>query len=138
MRHTEYCRIAVYGERIPYTAFLLLKKGVSEVLTEYREERDRTVIELRGEIDHHAAREAMLEIGRVINDLMPINLELDFSKVGFMDSSGIAVVVTTMRRLKEYGGRLRIVNMPAQAYKVISATGLEKLIEIKCTNEVKR
>lgn len=117
---------------------MLLKKGVSEVLTEYREERDRTVIELRGEIDHHAAREAMLEIGRVINDLMPINLELDFSRVGFMDSSGIAVVVTTMRRLKEYGGRLRIVNMPAQAYKVISATGLEKLIEIKCTNEVKR
>ncbi len=108
------------------------------MLTEYREERDRTVIELQGEIDHHAAREAMLEIGRVINDLMPINLELDFSKVGFMDSSGIAVVVTTMRRLKEYGGRLSIVNMPAQAYKVISATGLEKLIEIKCTNEVKR
>ena len=90
------------------------------------------------EVDHFNSEKIRREADRILQSRNIRRIIFDFSRTQFMDSSGIAVVVTTMRRLKEYGGRLSIVNMPAQAYKVISATGLEKLIEIKCTNEVKR
>jgi len=91
------------------------------------------VIALAGEIDHHGAKNAMLEIGGIINDNMPMQLELDFGGVSFMDSSGLAIIVTAYRRLREYGGRLTLTHVPDQAYRVISATGLQQLLEVQTT-----
>ena len=96
-------------------------------LTSYVQDRQLTIA-LRGEIDHHAAREAMLEIGRVINDLMPINLELDFSKVGFMDSSGIAVVLRAFQACQAAGGHFCVRGAQKQARRVLDAAGLYRMI----------
>ena len=46
---------------------------------------------LRGELDHHAAKEAMRKLEWELDAALPSKLTLDFSGVSFMDSSGIAV-----------------------------------------------
>ena len=57
-------------------------------------------ITLSGEIDHHEARHAMKTIGEKIDAYLPRVCVLDFRDVTFMDSSGIAIVVSGVRRMR--------------------------------------
>ena len=93
---------------------------------------DRTLtVLLKGEIDHHSARELMSTIGEKIDCYLPLQCILDFEEVRFMDSSGIAVVLHTLRRMNALGGKLVLRNIPPQPYKVLRAAGIEKLTIIK-------
>lgn len=83
---------------------------------------------IAGEVDHHAARELMARLGREIDAALPRSLELDLGGVSFMDSSGIAVVLRTYKRMKELGGAVTLRTVPPQAAKVLRAAGVDKLI----------
>ena len=99
-------------------------------LTSYVQERQLTVA-LEGEIDHHCARKMMDAISGKIDLYLPLRCILDFRDVSFMDSSGIAVVISTLRRINSIGGKLLLQNIPPQPYKVLRAAGIEKIAEIK-------
>lgn len=103
-------------------------------LTSYVQERQLTIA-LCGEIDHHCARELMKGISEKIDIYLPLRCILDFSEVRFMDSSGIAIVLHTLRHMKTLQGKLILQNIPAQPYKVLRAAGIEKITDIKeeCT-----
>ncbi len=103
-------------------------------LTSYVQDRQLTIA-LRGEIDHHSARETMKTIAEKIDVYLPLRCILDFRDVSFMDSSGIAVVISTLRRMKTLQGKLLLQNIPPQPYKVLRAAGVEKITEIReeCT-----
>jgi stage II sporulation protein AA (anti-sigma F factor antagonist) len=68
---------------------------------------------------------------RSVERALPLRLELDFSGVTFMDSSGIALVLRTARRMQELGGSMRITKVPPQALKVFHAAHLEKIVTIE-------
>ena len=87
-------------------------------------------IALSGEIDHHAARELMAQLDQAIAERLPAQLVLDLSGVTFMDSSGIAVLLRSLRQMGHTGGSLRAVNIPAQARKVLDAVGIGRLISL--------
>ena len=99
-------------------------------LTSYVQERQLTVA-LTGEIDHHTAREMMQAISEKIDLYLPLRCILDFRDVRFMDSSGIAVVLHTLRRMKLLQGRVILQNIPAHPYKVLRAAGIEKITEVR-------
>ncbi len=103
-------------------------------LTSYVQERQLTLA-LSGEIDHHCAKEMMQGISEKIDIYMPLRCILDFAEVHFMDSSGIAVVLHTLRCMRSVQGKLVLQNIPAQAYKVLRTAGIEKITDIKeeCT-----
>ena len=103
-------------------------------LTSYVQDRQLTIA-LTGEIDHHSAREIMQTVSEKIDLYMPLRCILDFRSVRFMDSSGIAVVLHTLRRMNTLQGKLILQNIPAQPYKVLRAAGIEKITDIKeeCT-----
>ena len=98
-------------------------------------ENGKLTIALTGEIDHHCAREIMETITDKVDVYMPLRCILDFRDVRFMDSSGIAVVLHTLRRMNTLQGKLILQNIPAQPYKVLKAAGIEKITDIKeeCT-----
>ena len=83
---------------------------------------------IAGEVDHHAARDLMVRLGREIDAALPQSLELDLGGVSFMDSSGIAVVLRSYKRMKELGGVMTLRTVPPQAAKVLRAAGVDKLI----------
>ena len=88
-------------------------------------------IYLRGELDHHAAKEVMARLQREMEILLPLQLTLDFEGVSFMDSSGIAVVVRAARWMKESGGTIKLSRIPVQAKKVFDAAGVSRMMEME-------
>ena len=86
---------------------------------------------LSGEIDHHAAQSLRREIDAQIDDRLPELLTLDFSGVSFMDSSGIAVVMRALKRMRAMGGSAAIKNVPPQAKKVFTAAGIFRIVPLE-------
>ena len=86
------------------------------------------LVHLEGELGHHEALEAMRGLEDVIDSYTPAGLELDFSGVTFMDSSGIAVVVQSARQMRALGGDMAVSGVSKQAMRVFSAEGIPKLV----------
>ena len=55
-------------------------------------------------------------------------LTVDLGGVTFMDSSGIAVLLRAHRHLAALDGRIRVVNIPPQAAKLLKAAGIDRLM----------
>ena len=90
----------------------------------------RLELHFAGELDHHAAKEAMEKIGQAIDLHLPQDCVMDFAGLTFMDSSGIAVVLNTHKRLTQLNGRAHVRNVPRQPMKVLAASGIYRIVEI--------
>ena len=99
------------------------------MLTSYLQDKLQTIA-LTGEIDHHSARQIIEQLGEKIDQYLPASCVLDFQGVSFMDSSGIAVVLNTRRRMAELGGTVCLQNVAQQPMKVLTAAGIEKIAKI--------
>lgn len=99
-------------------------------MTSYLQDKQLTIA-LQGEIDHHGARSILRLIADKIDQFMPMVCILDFRAVSFMDSSGIAVVIHTYRRMSELGGSLRLKQVPPQAQKVLEAAGVDRIVKLE-------
>lgn len=86
---------------------------------------------IRGELDHHRAKEIMAELEQQIDAALPKSLTLDLSGLTFTDSSGIAVLIRMSRRMAQLGGKMRITGVPGQAERVFRAAGLYKLLSFE-------
>jgi len=98
--------------------------------TSYLQDKQLTVA-LTGEIDHHCAKGYICAITAKIEAYNPQTCVLDFREVSFMDSSGIAVAINAMRCMCKIGGKLILEGLHAQPLKVLRASGIDKLIEMK-------
>ena len=83
---------------------------------------------LEGELGHREALEAMRSLEDAIDSYAPSSLELDFSGVSFMDSSGIAEVVQAARQMQAAGGSLAVSGASRQSMRVFSAAGVPRLV----------
>ena len=75
------------------------------------------LLEMKGELDHHAA--------------LPKKLVLDLAGVTFMDSSGIALILRAQQRMQLLDGSLLVRNVPQQARRVLDAAGIGRLVTIR-------
>ena len=99
-------------------------------LTSFLQDKQLTIA-LRGEIDHHSAKDIMRVVGNKIELYLPHVCVLDFREVTFMDSSGIAIVIHAIRRMRELRGVVRVENVPPQPMKVLKASGMERIVVIE-------
>lgn len=74
---------------------------------------------LAGEIDHDAAQTLRYQLDNALVTRTPRTLVLDFGGVGFMDSSGIGLILGRQRCTRALGGTLRIQHAPAQLRRVL-------------------
>ena len=96
----------------------------------YKAENRQLTITLTGELDHHAARELMESIDRLLEQVLPARTLLDLGELSFMDSSGIAVVLRAKRRMEALSGTLMVVNIPRQAARVLETAGLSRYVDL--------
>ena len=99
-------------------------------LTSYLQD-GRLTVALTGEIDHHCAKAYIETIISKIEAYAPKVCILDFRDVLFMDSSGIAVVINTLRCMTRIGGNLILDGLSEQPLKIFKMSGIEKIVEIK-------
>lgn len=82
---------------------------------------------IEGDIDHHNARDIRESIDKMIEEESPNLLELDFSKVQFMDSSGIGLIMGRYKLMHAIEGDLKVINIPENIKKLIKLAGLASL-----------
>lgn len=81
------------------------------------------VIVLRGELDPHTAP----RLERAIDDLLvdgPVDLVLDLGGLGFVDSSGLRVLIAAQQRLADAGRTLALRSPSDTVHRLLEITGL--------------
>mgnify|MGYP003481207760 CR=1 FL=1 len=86
---------------------------------------------LSGEIDHHTAKKIRDEIDNAVECNRPTTLVLDFGEVGFMDSSGIGLVMGRFKVMQEIGGSVVVQNPSIHIKKVMRLAGLDRIANIQ-------
>ncbi|MDD6771660.1 MAG: anti-sigma F factor antagonist [Inconstantimicrobium porci] len=87
------------------------------------------IVTLIGELDHHSAEEARIKIDDMIDREKINKVILDFSSVGFMDSSGIGMVLGRYKKLLVKKGELAAVNLNSSVKRVFELSGMFKVIK---------
>ncbi len=105
-----------------------------KIASEYSD--GRLTVYLAGELDHHSAKMTVSGIAESIDRYLPRDLVLDLAQLGFMDSSGIAVIVRSYKKMRDAGGRMYIENAQAQPMRVLDASGVDRLLPIAAKREV--
>ncbi len=86
---------------------------------------------ITGDIDHHTARDVREQIDAYVQEIRPSLLNLDFSQVQFMDSSGVGLIMGRYRIMQTLNGSVSVVNVPAHLKRLIKMSGLLALGVIK-------
>lgn len=91
----------------------------------------RSIVTVVGEFDAHVAS----QVQDVIDPLLqgPATVVVDLSGVPFIDSTGLGVLVTTLKRIREAGGTLDVVAAAPRVLKVFAITGLDVVIPLHST-----
>ena len=91
-------------------------------------ERNRTLTACIGcEIDHHTAKRLREAIDERLFLVRPETLVLDFSRVKFMDSSGIALILGRAECAGAVGASVQITGLSQSLTKLVRLSGIEKI-----------
>lgn len=87
-------------------------------------------VSIFGEIDHHTAAGLRGEIDGLVRKYSPLCLILDFARVDFCDSSGIAVVLGRYRLMKSLGGEVELTRLPENVSHIFEMADLKRIVKI--------
>jgi anti-sigma B factor antagonist len=80
-------------------------------------------------LSHDTGESIAVLIPPWLHDHEPLKFVLDLSKITFICSIGLTVLVVLLKRIKVAGGRLVIAGLTDQCRKVMSVTGLDRAFE---------
>jgi stage II sporulation protein AA (anti-sigma F factor antagonist) len=90
---------------------------------------DEVVLLLDGELDPHTAPILRQELDALVA-VGSTTIVLDMRALRFIDSSGLRVVISAHRELREAGGKLSLRSLSDTARRLLEITGLTDHIEI--------
>lgn len=83
-----------------------------------------------GGIDHHTARPIREQIDDAVTDRMAARLVLDLSKVDFMDSAGLGLILGRLRHVSAGGGKLILLDPGDDIMRILRLAGIDKRLAI--------
>jgi stage II sporulation protein AA (anti-sigma F factor antagonist) len=87
-------------------------------------------VALKGDLDLKTADPLRDALDKLMDRYRDRNLVLDLSEVGFVDSSGLGVILGRYRRLKEQGRAIALTGVRPQVRSVLELAGVESIINI--------
>jgi len=96
---------------------------------ELSEYKGKKIIALSGDVDMHSSPVLRDELMVLVKKKVPA-LFIDFNKVSYIDSSGIATFVEGLKSMKSYGGRLQFFGVPPRIMEIFNFSKLDKVFEI--------
>jgi stage II sporulation protein AA (anti-sigma F factor antagonist) len=88
-----------------------------------------------GELDLSVADRFRIQLERHLAAGGVKNLVLDLSRVSFIDSSGLGVILGRYRRLRALGGEVAIVNPSPSVNRLLILAGLHRLVRFYGSEE---
>lgn len=92
-------------------------------------------VRLDGELDQHSVKNLRLKTQDLIERYHIKYLVLNFSKLSFMDSTGIGFIIGRYNRLKYEDGKVIICEMNEHISRIVRLSGLTKICVIKESEE---
>jgi anti-sigma B factor antagonist len=99
-----------------------------EIDSESLSER-RVVLALKGRLDALTALELKEEMAERV-DAGQVELVVDLSGVPFIDSSGLAALVSGLKAARQAGGSLKLAGLNEQALTVLRLTRLDRVFAL--------
>jgi anti-sigma B factor antagonist len=94
---------------------------------------DQLEVDVRGQLvtkNRHELTQAVLsELERGAR-----RVRIDFAETGYIDSSGLGMLVSLSKRLRERGGELRLANLNRDLKTLFELTGLDTLFRVDYDN----
>ena len=97
----------------------------SDLVTSSRLEGTGIVAAITGEIDLHNSPEFREVLLDSIARLRPSKLILNLAQVPYMDSSGLAVLVESMQKLRKIGGKIFLTDLQPRVRGVLEIAKLD-------------
>ena len=88
-------------------------------------------IYLYGEIDHHSAVALREDLDRLLWRDRPRRLVLNLSRIEFMDSAGLGLLMGRYRLMRELGGNVALTDPNPRVMKILRLAGMERFFEIE-------
>ena len=101
-----------------------------ELKVSTRFQGDRAIVALAGEIDLYTAPRLQSELAAALAGGDPARLVVDMSAVEFCDSTGMNVLLSCLRRVRERGGELEIASPKPAVRKILQVTGLDSVFTL--------
>lgn len=90
---------------------------------------------VEGEVDLHNSPSLRGEINHALKGMKTEKLVLNLSKVPYMDSSGIAVLVETLKELRKVGGKLVLTELQPRVRGVLEIARLDSIFHIAADDQ---
>lgn len=109
---------------------LFIKDKGCEIM-EYQIKGKTLTVYLSGDIDHHSSDSIRKAIDTLIINNIPEKVCLNFKKVQFCDSSGIAVVLGRYKMSVKMDFKLCLEELPPSIENIFRLSKIDSLVEIK-------
>lgn len=84
---------------------------------------------IAGEIDLYTAPRLQAEFARLLEN-GPARIVIDMSGVEFCDSTGMNVLLSALKRMRERGGQLEVAAPRPAVRKILQVTGLDSVFTV--------
>ena len=101
-----------------------------ELKVSSRNEGDRVIVALSGEIDLYTAPRLQSQLAAALRADHPVRLVVDMSGVDFCDSTGMNVLLAAQRAAREQGGNVELSGPRPAVRKILQVTGLESVFTV--------
>ncbi|MCX8129261.1 MAG: anti-sigma F factor antagonist [Clostridia bacterium] len=88
------------------------------------------IVSIIGELDHHSAEYIREKVDAEMMKSTTKNMIFDFSKVSFMDSSGIGVIMGRYKNIQKLNGKAVIVSVSDQIKRIFDMSGLLRIMPV--------
>jgi stage II sporulation protein AA (anti-sigma F factor antagonist) len=88
------------------------------------------VINLQGELDHHAVEQIRENIESQLAQAHYQGLVMSFRNIDFMDSSGLGLILGRLRTVSQRGGQMALCEVGPSLKKLFEMSGLLKVLPV--------
>lgn len=87
------------------------------------------IIEISGEIDLHRAEELRQALAPAMERRAP-EILLDLSEVSYMDSSGLAVLIESYQKARQWGGAFALCGVQKRVRAILDIACLDQILTL--------
>ncbi len=100
----------------------------------YNEDKCRWEVGLYGEVDIYNADSLKKELHALIDE-KKADIVMNCASLKYIDSTGLGVLVSALKKVKEAGRQISILNLKPYIAKIFTLTGLDKIFIIEVSKQ---
>ncbi len=91
---------------------------------------DQILVCLDGDLDLNSVNSFKSRMDEAIGEHRA-DVSIDCAQLRYIDSTGLGVLVSILKKVKEYGGTIHITKLKPYLHKIFDVTGLTNVFEIE-------